>query len=426
MVDGIDVLDLIEPERYARRGYPHDVWTRLRSEAPVARFEPDGLEPFWAVTRHADILEVTKDPRRFSSAQGITLRRTGVVMPPSEMVVMLDPPRHGPVRRAANGRFTPRAVREQSGDIERIAVGVLDEGMPQGSAGELDFVDRIAAPFPLAVIAWILGVPREGWPSLYRWTNEVIGKNDPEYRQPGETPDQTFMRARGEVRRYFKALIAERRADPRDDLMSDLIRGEIEGEPLSDHQLVSYCELLVEAGNETTRNAVSGGILAFSEHPDEWERLRAEPELLSTGVDEVLRWVSPISHFTRTTTEDCEVGGTTIRAGDQVALYFASANRDEDVFGDPFVFRVDRDPNPHLAFGFGEHFCMGAGVARAELSTIFRHLLARLDAFEVIGHVERLASIVNGSIKRLPFRYHAVPVQPSGPVRPSGPPGAAP
>jgi cholest-4-en-3-one 26-monooxygenase len=407
MAADVDVLDLIEPERFARGGYPHEVWTRLRLEGPVTRFEADGFEPFWAITKHADIVEIAKDPRRFSSAQGITLRRTGVVMPPSEMVVMLDPPRHGPVRRVANGRFTPRAVRRQSADIERIATAVLDDGAPAGSAGELDFVDRIAAPFPLAVIAWILGVPRDDWPLLYRWTNEVIGKNDPEYRQPGETPDQTFMRARGEVHRYFKALISERRADLRDDLVSDLIRGEIDGEPLTDRQLVSYCELLVEAGNETTRNAISGGILAFSEHPDEWQRLRDDASLLPTAVEEVLRWVSPISHFTRTATEDCEVHGAPIRAGDQVALYFASANRDEDVFSDPFAFRIDRHPNPHLAFGFGEHFCMGAQVARAELETIFRHLLARLDAFEVSGHVERLTSIVNGSIKRLPFRYRS-------------------
>jgi cytochrome P450 len=405
MTAGIDVLDLIDPERYARVGYPHALWTRLRAEEPVAYFAPEGYEPFWAVTKHADILEISKQPRRFSSAQGITLRRAGVVIPPSEMVVMLDPPRHGPVRRVANGRFTPRAVREQRTDIERIAVEVLDAAAPAGSSGELDFVERIAAPFPLAVIAWILGVPSDDWPLLFRWTNEVIGKDDPEYRRPGETPGQTIKRARGEVHAYFKSLIDQRRDDPQDDLMSELIRGEIDGTPLTEMQLVSYCELLVEAGNETTRNAISGGLLAFSEEPDEWDKLRADPELLPSAVEEILRWVSPISHFTRTATEDCEVRGTMIREGEQLALYFASANRDEDVFEDPFAFRVDRYPNPHLAFGFGEHFCMGAQVARVELEKIFRHLLTRLDSFEVAGPVERLTAIVNGSIKHLPLRY---------------------
>jgi cholest-4-en-3-one 26-monooxygenase len=405
MTVDVDPRELLDPERYARDGYPHEVWTRLRAEAPVAYFTPPGYEPFWAITKHADILEISKQPERFSSAQGITLRPAGVVFPPSEMVVMLDPPEHGPVRRVANGRFTPRAVRERRADIESIAVEIIGEVAPADTAGELDFVECIAAPFPLAVIAWVLGVPGGDWKLLFRWTNEVIGKDDPEYRQPGETPGQTSKRARGELRSYFQNLIDQRRDDPRDDLVSELIRGEIDGAPLTEEQLVSYCELLVEAGNETTRNAISGGLLAFSERRDEWEKLRDHPELLPDAVEEILRWVSPISHFTRTATEDSEVRGTKIRAGEQVALYFASANRDEEVFEDPFAFRVDRRPNPHLAFGFGEHFCMGAQLARVELETIFRHLLARLEAFEVAGLVERLSSIVNGSIKHLPIRY---------------------
>jgi cholest-4-en-3-one 26-monooxygenase len=405
MTVDVDPRELLDPERYARDGYPHEVWTRLRAEAPVAYFTPPGYEPFWAITKHADILEISKQPERFSSAQGITLRPAGVVFPPSEMVVMLDPPEHGPVRRVANGRFTPRAVRERRADIESIAVEIIGGVAPPDTAGELDFVECIAAPFPLAVIAWVLGVPGGDWKLLFRWTNEVIGKDDPEYRQPGETPGQTSKRARGELRSYFQNLIDQRRDDPRDDLVSELIRGEIDGAPLTEEQLVSYCELLVEAGNETTRNAISGGLLAFSERRDEWEKLRDHPELLPDAVEEILRWVSPISHFTRTATEDSEVRGTKIRAGEQVALYFASANRDEEVFEDPFAFRVDRRPNPHLAFGFGEHFCMGAQLARVELETIFRHLLARLEAFEVAGLVERLSSIVNGSIKHLPIRY---------------------
>jgi cholest-4-en-3-one 26-monooxygenase len=269
MTAGVDVHDLIDPERYARRGYPHDAWTRLRAEAPVAYFASEGWQPFWAITKHADILEIAKQPLRFSSAQGITLLRAGVVIPPSEMVVMLDPPKHGPVRRIANGRFTPRAVRAQAPDIERIATATLDDAHLD-AGNELDFVDRIAAPFPLGVIAWILGVPEADWPHLYRWTNEVIGKDDPEYRRPGETPGRTIKRARGEVHAYFRGLIEERRRDPQDDLTSELIKGEIDGKALSEEQLVSYCELLVEAGNETTRNAISGGLLALSEHPGAW------------------------------------------------------------------------------------------------------------------------------------------------------------
>ena len=401
----VDPRQLVDPEHFARYGYPHELWRRLRTEDPVARMEPPGYEPFWAITKHADILEISKQPLRFSSAQGITLRRSGAAVMASEMVVMLDPPRHGPVRRVANGRFTPRAVRERREDIDGIAAEIIEEAAPAGSSGELDFVERIAAPFPLAVIAWLLGVPDEDWQLLFDWTNEVIGKDDPEFRRPGETPGQTIRRARGEVHVYFQELIDRRRKEPRDDLVSEMIRGEVDGAPLTEEQLVSYCELLVEAGNETTRNAISGGLLALCERRDQWEQLRADAALLPDAVEEILRWASPISHFTRTATEDCDVRGRTIRAGEQVALYFASANRDEEVFEDPFVFRVDRRPNPHLAFGFGEHFCMGAQMARVELETIFRHLLVRLEWFEVAGTVERLSSIVNGSIKHLPLRY---------------------
>ena len=405
MTTEADAIALVDAGRYARDGYPNEIWTRLRAEEPVAYCEAPGYEPFWAITKHADILEISKQPLRFSSEQGIVLRPSGVVFPPSEMVVMLDPPRHGPVRRVVNRRFTPRAVRDASGDIEQIAVEILDEAAPAGVAGEFDFVERIAAPFPLAVIAWVLGVSSDDWEHLFRWTNEVIGKDDPEYRRPGETPGQTSKRARGELHAYFRELIDRRRRDPRDDLVSELVQGRIDGAPLTEEQLVSYCELLVEAGNETTRNAVSGGLLAFSEHRGEWEKLRDDETLLPDAVEEILRWVTPISHFTRTATEDYELRGTTIRAGEQVALYFASANRDEEVFGDSFVYRVDRRPNPHLAFGFGEHFCMGAHMARVELQTIFRHLLGRLEEFEVSGSVERLASLTNGSIKHLPLRY---------------------
>jgi cytochrome P450 len=289
--------------------------------------------------------------------------------------------------------------------VDAIAREVLAGAGTEDGRGGSDFVGRVAAPFPLAVIAWILGVPNDDWELLFRWTNEIIGKDDPEFRRPGETPGKTMKRARGELRGYFDRLVAQRRTHPQNDLVSELLDGRVAGEPLTEEQLLSYCELFVEAGNETTRNAISGGLLAFCEHPDEWEKLRANRELLPAAAEEILRWVSPISHFTRVATADCEIRGVPIAAGDQLALFFASANRDEDVFDDPFAFRVDRHPNPHLAFGFGEHFCLGAHLARVELETIFGHLVERLESFELAGEVERLKSAVNGSIKQLPLRY---------------------
>ena len=403
-VDFVDPLDLVDAERYGERGYPHDVWTRLRAEAPDARLEPPGWEPFWAITKHADVQYVAKEPLSFSSAGGITLRRAGAPLPPpTEILVLQDPPKHGPMRRIANPSFTPRGVRARRDDIDAIAVEILDATLGED---ELDFVERIAAPFPLAVIAAVLGAPRSDVADLFRWTNEIIGKDDPEFRREGETPGQTIKRARGELHAYLAGLIEDRRRAPRDDLVSLLLSADLGGAPLTDMQLLSYAELLVEAGNETTRNAISGGVLALAEHGSEWEKLRANPDLVPDAVEEMLRWVSPISHFTRIATEDADVGGVRIPAGEQLALYFGSANRDEDVFDHPFAFRVDRRPNPHLAFGFGEHFCMGAHLARVEIEVMYRHLLERVKSFEVAGPIERLSSITNGSLKRLPVRVN--------------------
>ncbi len=417
MID-LDPLDLVDPERYARRGYPHELWTRLRAEAPVTYVEAPGFEPFWAVTTHADIQLVSSQPTRFSSAQGITLAVAGAPpIPPQEIVVLLDPPKHGPMRRVVARRFTPKAVRRYRPEVERVASEIVGAAIPTGPTGASgasgttgstgDFVEQIAAPFPLALMAWILGVPQDDWDLLYGLSNEVIGKDDPEFRRPGESPGRTMQRARGEIHRYFATLLERRRAEPQDDLVSELLSGRIDGVPLTEAQVLGYCELFIEAGNETTRNAISGGVIAFCEHPHEWERLRDHPAALPNAVEEILRWVSPISHFTRVATEDCEVHGQAIRAGDQLALYYASANRDGSVFDDPFTFRIDRHPNPHLAFGFGEHFCVGAHMARLEIETILRHLLARVERFELAGNIERLTSAVNGSIKRLPLRYHS-------------------
>ncbi len=399
----IDPLDLVDPARFAARGYPDAVWTQLRAEAPIAYFEPEGYQPFWAITKHADITDVASQPVRFSNQHGLVISPIGAPSQPMEMVVTLDPPRHGPLRRVAMPRFTPRAIRSRHDEIDRIAVEILD-GVATGGGDEFDFVERIAAPLPIAVISWILGVPKDDWQLLFQWTNEVIGKDDPEFRRPGETAGQTIKRARGEMHAYLGELIEARRRDPGDDIVSHLLASEIDGRPLTELQLLMYCELIVEAGNETTRNAISGGLLAFSEHRGEWEKLRDAPELMDDAVEEMLRWVSPIIHFTRMATEDAEVHGVEVAEGDRVALFFASANRDEDVYEDPFEFRIDRHPNPHLAFGVGQHFCMGAHLARLEMETVFRHLMKRLESFEVVGPVERLNSAVNGGIKHLPLR----------------------
>ena len=262
----IDPLDLVDPARFARNGYPYDTWARLRAEAPVSYVEPPGYPPFWAVTKHADIVAVATKPEIFSSSGGITLDMdlSGLDMVP-EMIVYLDPPRHGPLRQVVNKKFLKSAVRSRSEQIEQIATEIVDEAATAGEIRECDFADTFAAQFPVAVISWMLGVPKADWEHHFRWTNEVIGKDDPEYRQPGETPDQSSMRARGEIHRYFKGMVKDRREHPRDDLVTQLVQSEIEGVPLNQAQLISYCELLVEAGNQTTRDAIAGGMAAFCE-----------------------------------------------------------------------------------------------------------------------------------------------------------------
>jgi cholest-4-en-3-one 26-monooxygenase len=402
----IDPLDLVEPARFARNGYPHEVWRKLRAEAPVVYLEPPGHPSFWAVTRHADIVEVATQPQIFSNAKGITLdldlsNFDQIV----EMIVYLDPPRHGPMRKVAVRKFVKTSVRARIEQIERIATEIVDSASTGGEIAEGDFVDQFAGPFPMAVISWILGVPQGDWQRLFDWTNEIIGKDDPEYRRPGETPEETSTRARGELHHYFKQMIDERRADPQDDLVTELTESQIDGVPLTRPQLLAYCEVLVEAGNQTTRDAIAGGMQAFCEYPAQWERLAADPDLLAGAVEEILRWTSPISHFVRTATEDYELHGQKIRAGDKLALYWASANRDEEVYEDPVEFRIDRPPAQSLVFGFGPHLCLGSHVARAELEIMFGQLASRMEFFEQAGPVERLNSAVNGAIKHLPLRY---------------------
>jgi cytochrome P450 len=410
-----DAADIVRPEYYARHGYPHEAWTRLRREAPVCRLEIDGFDPFWAITRYADLERVSRQPRLFINAPRLTFfSRRFPVRPPEEIVrslLNMDPPEHGKYRGLVNRRFTPHAlsflrphVEELSakivGDVvQRLVAAVADEGRS-------DFVADVAARLPLAVILELLGVPREDWEVVFHWTNQAIAPGEPDYKR-GASALETVDGARDSLFDYFARFVAERRREPREDLVSVLARSEIEGEPVSDFEILSYCFLLAVAGNETTRNATSGGMLALIEHPAEMRRLRDDPSLLPTAVEEVLRWTSPLIHFCRTVATNTELRGQQLRTGDVLVLFYPSANRDEEVFPDPFRFDVGRTPNEHLAFGIGEHFCLGANLARLELRAIFAECLRRLDAIELTGPVERVRSGFVGGIKRMPVSFRA-------------------
>jgi cytochrome P450 len=266
-----------------------------------------------------------------------------------------------------------------------------------------------AAPLPIAVIAWLLGVPRSDWKLLFDWTNRTIGSGDPEYQVEGQDPSETANQAMVELFQYFTKLVEEKRKNPADDLVTVFANAEVNGEKLPFMDVLTYCLIIVIAGNETTRNATSGGMLALAQNPGELARIQKDPSLLPSAVEEIVRWTSPIIHFARTTNQDVEIRGRKIKKGQHLALFYPSANRDEEIFEDPFTFRVDRHPNRHLGFGIGEHFCAGAHVARLELENAFRYLIPRLEEVEVIGEPKRLRSHLVGGIKHLPIRYRLKP-----------------
>ncbi len=408
--------DVIGPDTFQRDGYPHAAWKRLRAEAPVHWFDLPGGVGFWAITKRDDIVWISKQPERFANAPRLAIFEGGAPVTERRMVrhlLNMDPPEHAAFRKAASHWFTPRAIRKRAPMVTQIADDLLREMAGDGEERTGDFVHDFTAPLTLHVLADMLGVPRADWELMFRWTNLIAGAGDDEYNplagSPGATGFPGFEEARSGLFRYFGELAAERRKAPRDDMVSVLATSEVNGEPLPVVELLSYYLLLVVAGNETTRNAASGGLLALIENPDEMGKLRRDPALVPTAVEEVVRWTTPVIQFCRTPVEDVEIRGQQIRKDDSMMLLYPSANRDEEVFDDPDAFRVERRPNPHVGFGIGEHFCLGASLARLELAVIFDALARRMDEVAVDGTVDRMRSSFLGGVKRMPIRYRLRP-----------------
>ncbi|HEU4429112.1 MAG TPA: cytochrome P450 [Myxococcota bacterium] len=401
----VTTADLMDPDRFVARGYPHEAWAVLRREAPVKWFAFEGARPgFWAITKRADIVALSKEPEKFRIEP-----RTAVFAesPPSSErtletrhLLTMDPPDHAVYRKLASAWFTPRAIEQRRPEIEKLARELLD-ALPREN--EFDFVVDFAAPLTLSVLADMLGVPRDDWQRLFDWTNRLIGFSDPEFQQ-GQ-PKLSDERAARELFAYFAELAAERVARPTGDLTSVLASARVGGAPLPANDLLSYYQLLVAAGNETTRNAASGGLMALIDHPEEFSKLRANPGLVNHAVEEIVRWTTPVIQFCRTPIADFELRGQRIRGGESMCLFYASANRDEEAFPDPEKFRVDRNPNPHLGFGIGEHFCLGASLARLELRVIFAELAKRFAHFEYAAPPARMRSSFIGGVKRMRVRY---------------------
>jgi cytochrome P450 len=406
-----DHFNLVHPGHYARYGYPHEIWTWLREHDPVYRWEQEDGIPYWVISKHADIQAISTRPRQWLSAPRLTISHEPEQrmdeFPPT--LIQMDPPKHRVFRKLVNDRFKPQALARFHEDIEQIGKEIVDKLVEETDSGECDFVKEVAAPLPIAVIGWLLGLPKEDWQLLFDWTNRIIGALDPEFGQEGVDPRESSRATMIELFTYFTKLVEEKRRNPADDLVTLFTQLEVDGKPLEPMDILAWCLIIVIAGNETTRNGTSGGMLAFVENPEQIWKLQRDPALLTSAVEEVVRWSSPIIHFARTAAEDIELRGKKIRAGDAVALFYPSANRDEEIFDDPFAFRIDRHPNRHLGFGIGEHFCLGVHLARLELTVAYKHLLPRIEHVELAGPVSRLRSSLVGGVKHLPIRYKLKP-----------------
>ena len=433
--DDLDQLDITTTSRYVEHGFPWREWDVLRDVAPVYRYERPGVPPCWVITRYDDIKQVERQPDVFINGGPILrldsderlarladfkvrqAQRWGWDRDEPLDMVYLDRPDHTDFRMLSMSRFTRGAMTRLEADLAELAHTFVRRFVEAGRRaaadggdrgdGSLDVVATLSVGVPLATICRIIGVPTTDWTDILRWTDGLMfpataagGAHD------GETPRDTRRRLGREYKQYVDDLIADRRARPADDLATALVHATIDGVPLTDQQLHGYLVLLVGAGNETTRNAITGGVHALLEHPSERDRLAADPEdLVETATEEILRWTSPVVQFARTATTDVELGGVSIRAGDTVTLWYPSANRDERQFADPYRFDVGRNPNHHLAFGFGEHFCLGANLARWELRAVFRELAPHLASLEAAGPLHRHADLHVPAIQEFRVRW---------------------
>ncbi|MCA6095486.1 cytochrome P450 [Streptomyces sp. SCA3-4] len=366
------VPDLSDPRRYAAEGI-EEVWSRLRKAHPLFLTRRPAAADFWSVLSHDLASQVLRDSSAFSSTGGMRLDADPVANEAAagKMLIVTDPPRHGGIRRVINSGFTPRMVRRLTDNIRLTAIGVIEAALEQG---DVDFTE-VAARLPVSVISDMLGVPRADWDFMLELTMIAFGADE----NAGTDP-RRVAEAHTELLVYYDNLLRQRRRDPQDDIVSALAHGTVDGAPLTDEEILLNCNGLISGGNETTRHATVGGLLALMREPDQWARLRTEPDLLPSAVQEILRFTSPALHVLRTARQEVTLGGRTIRPGDQVAVWLPAANRDEAVFADPDRFDVARTPNRHLAFAQGTHFCLGSALATSELSIFFEEFVARVGA----------------------------------------------
>ena len=409
------ITDLINASAYGQNGVPHELWTHLRKESPVYWYAQRGHTPFWAITKHEDIMEVSSQPDIFSNEAGgiIVLNEaqiqsfieggSGSPLAQMKTIITMDPPEHRSYRKVASGYFTPRGVTNLDEIVKSSAAAIFDE-LPD--EGEVDFIETIAQKHPLRVLATILGINEEQEERLLVITQELFGGEDPDMQRQGEDREAARKELGMEFYMLFDEIIKDRRACPRDDLATMLANAELsDGCPLGQLETLGYYLIVFTAGHDTTRNALSGAISAFLDHPDEFERLRQDPSLSKSAVDEIVRWTTPVNYMKRQAVQDYELRGQKIKAGEELALFYCSANRDEDVFEDPFTFDIGRSPNRHLGFGWAEHYCLGAHLAKASMKALTEEMVRRIEWMEPNGERTFISSNFVVGLKTLPVKY---------------------
>ncbi|MGV0715689.1 cytochrome P450 [Mycolicibacterium sp. XJ662] len=401
---------LADPKAYADDKRLHAALTHLRANNPVAYVDNPPYRPFWAITKHADIMDIERandlwlsEPRPLlATAEADDLAKEQLAAGMGlRTLIHMDDPHHRKVRAIGADWFRPKAMRALKTRVDELAKHYVDKMAEVGP--ECDFVTEVSVNYPLYVIMSLLGLPEEDFPRMLRLTQELFGGDEDEYKR-GTTPEEQ-MQVLMDFFDYFRQLTESRRANPTDDLASAIANGRVDGELLSDVDCLSYYVIVATAGHDTTSHAISGGLQALIENPDQLARLKENPDLMPTAVEEMIRWTTPVKEFMRTAAEDTEVRGVPIKQGESVYLAYVSGNRDEDVFDEPFKFDVGRDPNKHVAFGYGVHFCLGAALARMEINSFFSELLPRLDSIELAGQPELTSTVFVGGLKHLPVRY---------------------
>jgi cytochrome P450 len=393
------------PKAYSDEPKLHAALTHLREQAPVSWVDVPTYEPFWAITKHADIMDVERASDVFTNYPRPVLvtaendeRQAAVGV---RTLIHMDDPQHRVVRAIGADWFRPKAMRALKERADELATVYVEKMATIGP--DCDFVQDVAVNYPLYMIMSLLGVPESDFPLMLRLTQELFGSDDDEFKRGVDGEEQ--MSALLEMFEYFTTLTASRRENPTEDLASAIANATIDGEPLSDIDTISYYAIIAAAGHDTTSATISGGMLALIENPDQRRRLTADLNLIPLATEEMIRWVTPVKAFMRTAAKDAIVRGVPIAAGESVLLSYVSGNRDEDVFVDPFRFDVTRDPNKHIAFGYGVHFCLGAALARMEVGSFFSELLPRLESVELAGDPQHVATTFVGGLKHLPIRY---------------------